>query len=217
MGKHSRIKPGSQQRRSTVGRVRHWAAELLLTLLAIFGVICAVAALAAWWFGISIMLFKTGSMSPEIPAGSMALVREIPAAEAEIGHVVTIDRDHGLPITHRVIRNDPDPQNPPAGRVIEMRGDANFAPDPLPYHVSEVREVIWSRAGWGQAIVTISRPEALGAIAIVAAAVVTWAFWPRGDDDNDNENEDYDEARASDDSGHHLTRSGEDAPTPDLH
>ena len=183
----SRHRLRAARERTGGSRLGKWTGEVVLTVLAVFGLVCAAAAVAAWTFGISIMLFKTGSMSPQIPAGSMALVREIPAAEAEIGDVITVDREHGLPITHRVIRNDPDPAAAPDGRIIEMRGDANFAPDPLPYHVSTVREVIWSRAGWGQAIVAISHPWALGGVTVLAAGIVTWAFWPRPEAKDDDE------------------------------
>ena len=47
-------------------------------------------------------MFKTGSMSPTITAGSVALVREIPASEINVGDVVTVDREDALPVTHRV-------------------------------------------------------------------------------------------------------------------
>lgn len=78
--------------RGWFGRILHWLSEALLTLLSIFGVLCIGAVIAAYFFGINIMMFKTGSMSPDIPAGSVALVREIPAAEAEVGDVVTVER-----------------------------------------------------------------------------------------------------------------------------
>ena len=156
-------------------------ADALLTLLAIFGVVCVGAVIAAWFFGINIMLFKTGSMAPSIPAGSVALVRTIPAAEAEIGDVVTVSRGEGkLPVTHRVISNEPDPENPPEGRVLQMKGDANPLPDPVDFQVSEVKEVFWSMPGGGNVVMLLSRPWVLGTVTLLAAGIVMWAFWPRG-------------------------------------
>lgn len=156
-------------------------ADALLTLLSVFGVVCIAAVIAAWYFGVNIMLFKTGSMSPTIPAGSVALVRTIPAAEAEIGDVVTVERGEGqMPITHRVLSNEPDPAAPPDGRIIEMQGDANPLPDAAPYHVSEVKRVFWSVPDGGEIIVFLAQPWVLGTVTLLAAGIVVWAFWPRG-------------------------------------
>lgn len=165
------------------GRRRGWAGvigEVLLTALAIFGVICAVAAIAAFALGVNIMIFRTGSMSPDIPAGSVALVREIPAAEADIGDVITVKRGDGqMPITHRVIANHADPENPPDGRIIEMQGDANPAPDPLPYRVEEVSRLFWSQPELGRVVVALGNPGVLAAVTVLSAFIVGWAFWPR--------------------------------------
>ena len=85
----------------------YWLAESVLTLLAMFGVLCVATVVAALLFDVRIMVFKTGSMSPDIPAGSVALVRMIPAEDAAIGDVTTVYREDQLPITHRVISNEP--------------------------------------------------------------------------------------------------------------
>ena len=161
-------------------RVGARLADALLTLLSVFGVVCIAAVIAAWYFGVNIMLFKTGSMSPTIPAGSVALVRTIPAAEAEIGDVVTVERGEGqMPITHRVLSNEPDPAAPPDGRIIEMQGDANPTPDPLPYRVDEVSLLFWSEPDLGKLVVRLGHPGVLGSVTVLASLLVGWAFWPR--------------------------------------
>ncbi|MFD5868262.1 signal peptidase I [Corynebacterium sp. NPDC060344] len=171
------------RKKSKVGK---FIAETVLTLLAIFGVICAGLAIAAWTMNIGIILFKTGSMAPEIPTGSMAIVRTIPAEQAQVGDVVTVERPNQMPITHRVTSNVPDPGQGADARIIEMKGDANPGPDPFPYHVTEVREVLWSKAGWGEYVVMLSQPWTMVVIVLLASAIVTWAFWPRGEDDEED-------------------------------
>lgn len=168
------------RKKSRAGRI---LGETVLTLLAVFGFICAALAIAAWTMNIGIILFKTGSMAPEIPAGSMSIVRTIPAEQAQIGDVVTVERPNQMPITHRVTSNapDPDPGRGPDARIIEMKGDANPGPDPFPYRVTEVREVLWAKAGWGEYVVLVSQPWVMVVIVLLASAIVTWAFWPRGD------------------------------------
>lgn len=172
---------GVEKRKKASGHrtALRWLGEVVLTALAAFGVLCVVAVIAAYAFGINIMMFKTGSMSPEIPAGSVALVRTIPAGEAEVGDVVTVERAGGLPITHRVISNEPDPENAPEGRIIQMQGDDNPHPDPFPYHVEEVKLLFWSRPDWGHHVARLADPRTLGLVTIVATVIVVWAFWPR--------------------------------------
>ena len=156
----------------------YWLAESVLTLLAMFGVLCVAAVVAALLFDVRIMVFKTGSMSPDIPAGSVALVRMIPAEDAAIGDVTTVYREAQLPITHRVISNEPDPENP-SGRIIEMKGDANDTPDIAPYKVDEVGKLFWSAPGLGKVVTTLSDPRIMLLITLLAGLIVGWAFWPR--------------------------------------
>lgn len=167
--------------RARRGKLLGWLGETILTLLAIFGVICIAAVIAAWVFGVNIMLFRTGSMAPDIPAGSVALVREIPAGEAEVGDVITVQRPEGLPVTHRVISNEPDPEGPSGSRIIEMQGDANELPDPFPYRASEVQRLFWSQPEWGHFFTRLADPVVLAGVTLLATVIVTWAFWPRGE------------------------------------
>ncbi|WP_223357941.1 hypothetical protein [Leifsonia sp. ZF2019] len=155
------------------------AGDALLTLASVAGALCILGAIAAAVFHITLILFSTGSMSPTIPAGAVALVREIPASEARVGDVVTVDRPGALPITHRVVSSQP----LGGGRVeLVLRGDANAENDPAPYNVSHVRLVIASVPGGAQVIAFFSNPLFLGGATLAATALVAWAFWPRGGD-----------------------------------
>ncbi|MGX7726864.1 signal peptidase I [Rhodococcus pyridinivorans] len=171
---HEPTKP----RRSLWSRVEN----ALLNLLAAGGVVCIGLVTAAFAFDISLILFKTGSMSPTIPQGSMSVVQRISADEIAVGDIVTVDREEGeLPVTHRVIAVHPQR----AGEaLIEMQGDANPNPDPGPYRVTEVRKVLWSVPGAAAVIVWFSDPWVLGGLTLAAAALVLWAFWPRESEDD---------------------------------
>lgn len=52
--------------------------ELALTVGAVAGLICVVAATASMLFGIKPLVFRSGSMSPEITTGSLALAVQCP-------------------------------------------------------------------------------------------------------------------------------------------
>ncbi|MFD6855995.1 signal peptidase I [Rhodococcus sp. NPDC060090] len=152
----------------------------VMNLLALGGVVCVVLVIAAVLLNISLIMFKTGSMSPTIPAGSLAVVQEISADDIAIGDVVTVDRPGELPVTHRVIAVHPQG----AGEaLIEMKGDANPGPDPGMYRVEQVRKVLWSVPDLAHAVVWLSNPYVLGSLTIGASALVLWAFWPRRTDD----------------------------------
>ncbi|MBH0007834.1 signal peptidase I [Salinibacterium sp. SWN1162] len=148
----------------------------LLTVAAAGGALCIVLVLLAVVFNITLIMFKTGSMSPTIPAGSLAVVKEIPAAEVAVGDVVTVDRLGALPITHRVTSvAAADGES----RSITMRGDANEADDAAPYLVDTVRIVLFSFPELAYLVSAASTPQMLGGITLGATLLVTWAFWPR--------------------------------------
>ncbi|MGO2860198.1 MAG: signal peptidase I [Brevibacterium sp.] len=180
-------------------RERRWGAWLgaaLLNVLAVLGVVCIVLVILSFIFNISIMMFKTGSMSPTIPAGSIAFVREIPAIEMEVGDVVTVDRGEGtLPVTHRVIVIDnPDESSGPVN--FEMQGDANDVKDPEPYTADTVRKVMFSVPGIAPIIQSWRNPFLLGGITIAASLLVVWAFWPRRTDEEDSPEDPIDDRRS---------------------
>ncbi|WP_262774884.1 signal peptidase I [Brevibacterium permense] len=158
----------------------------VLNILAVLGVVCIVLGILSFVFNISIIMFKTGSMSPTIPAGSASLVREIPAEEMEVGDIVTADRgEKVLPVTHRVTEIQSIDDS--TGAVtFEMKGDANAEKDPDPYTAETVRTVMFSIPGVAPILQQWRNPFLLGGITIAASLLVVWAFWPRRDEDDDN-------------------------------
>ena len=152
----------------------------ILNVAAVGGVLCIAWVVAALVLHLSLIMFRTGSMSPGIPAGSLALVREIPASEAHVGDVVTVDRPGLLPVTHRVVEVTA-PASAPAGTPAEivLKGDANPTVDPAPYRVSTVRIVLWSQPGLARAVVWLGHPAVIGSLTVATTALVTWMFWPR--------------------------------------
>lgn len=165
-----------------IRRIRHALAETGLNLAALGGLVALTLVALAFFFNISLIMFKTGSMSPTIPTGSLSLVREISAAEIKVGDVVTVDRDGKLPVTHRVTSETAVAAD--GTRSITLKGDANELEDPSPYSVSTVRLVLWSAPGLANVIVWFSNPLVLGSITLGASLLVIWAFWPRRVEDD---------------------------------
>ncbi|WP_216657263.1 signal peptidase I [Brevibacterium sp. CT2-23B] len=157
----------------------------VLNILAVLGVVCIVLVILSFVFNVSIIMFKTGSMSPTIPAGSASLVREIPAKDMKVGDIVTVDRgEKVLPVTHRITEIQRIDDS--TGAVtFEMKGDANAEKDPDPYTAETVRTVMFSVPGVAPILQQWRNPFLLGGITIAASLLVVWAFWPRRDEDDD--------------------------------
>lgn len=161
-------------RRREFGRM---LGDLALWIAAAAGVVCIVLVILAVTANITLILFRTGSMSPTIPAGSVAVVQRVDAAQVQVGDVVTVDREGELPVTHRVTSINPGASDPE--RIITMRGDANATDDPFPYTVTSVRTVLFSIPGIATVIAGMGDPWVLGGLTAGATVLVIWAFWPR--------------------------------------
>lgn len=157
---------------------RHPVKDAVLTLAGFCGLLCLVWLAASLAFGVSIVIFMTGSMAPTAPTGSGALVRSIAAADIKVGDVVTVQRvGTRLPVTHRVVSIAPDPDDA-ASRMLVLRGDANEVSDPFPYQVTEAKLVMVTIPGLGTLLVAARTPLVMGVLTLLVAALVLWAFWP---------------------------------------
>ncbi|WP_144874171.1 signal peptidase I [Microbacterium sp. 1.5R] len=152
-------------------------ADSALWIAAVAGAMCIALVVLALAAQVTLIMFRTGSMSPTIPAGSVAVVQRVPAADVGIGDIVTVDRPADLPITHRI--TSVADGSTPAERVLTLRGDANASDDPFPYAVTSVRRVLFSVPGAASVVVALGDPVALGALTVAATVLVVWAFWPR--------------------------------------
>ncbi|MGO4593054.1 S26 family signal peptidase [Leifsonia sp. 2TAF2] len=152
----------------------------LLTVAAAGGVLCLACVVAAVGFQLSLVMFRTGSMSPTIPAGSLALVHRIPTADARVGEVVTVDRPGALPVTHRVVSTSVPAGSPSGWARLVLKGDANPTVDAEPYDVGTVRTVLWSAPGLAYVVSWLGHPAVIGALTVAVAGLVAWTFWPAG-------------------------------------
>src|SRR5699024_646154 len=160
----------------TVGRIT----TTVLVLLAV--------GLVSWFIyarvtGASLIVFRTGSMSPAMPQGAMALTHPHPAADVHVGDVVTVRRPgSALPITHRVTQvslpSADDGLVSPELRELTLQGDANKTPDARPYVVREVRKVNFAVPEVGNALTVTQSPIGMGLLIVTLGGLVTWAFWP---------------------------------------
>ncbi|WP_328600012.1 signal peptidase I, partial [Rhodococcus sp. (in: high G+C Gram-positive bacteria)] len=157
MSRHTKMSPKA----STPRRIQ----EILLTLGALAGFACIALFIAGLAFGISPLIFKSGSMSPAINTGALAFARTVPASEIQVGDIVSVSDSQGTRITHRVESIDQQGNNL---SVAQLRGDANPIADPDPYVITEADRVFFSINRLGYVAVWLSGPSGLvlGAIAV---------------------------------------------------
>ncbi len=144
----------------------------------------SVASSASRWsgsrffFNVTLMMFKTGSMSPTIPAGSVALVREIPASEIQVGDVVTVARPDALPVTHRVTSVADGPTSRRAHHHDARRRERRGRPCAVHRLERAHRHGLAARARVRHRVV-LEPARARRRSSIAVAVLVTWSFWPR--------------------------------------
>lgn len=107
----------------------------LLNTGAVLGSLCLILTVLTLAFGLKPLIFSSGSMSPAIPTGSLALAVPMAAAEAQPGQVVSVLLADGVRLTHRVVSADSE-----SGLVL--KGDANPVSDLQPYRGTNVDKVV---------------------------------------------------------------------------
>lgn len=160
------------RRRWTAARVFGGVRSFVLTSFAVLGVACLVVFVGSMIFGVRPLVVVSGSMEPVLPVGSVVLSRSTPAAELEVGDIVTVERprDLGL-VTHRVVSATP---GDGGSTELVLRGDANSVDDPEPYVVSSAGRHVWHVPGLGHVALFLQTGGGLalaGAIALVLLAV----------------------------------------------
>ncbi len=146
------------------------AALIIVNIAAISGALVAVLALVAMFFGVRPLIFLTGSMSPHIRAGALALAAPVSGDQIEVGEVISTVRADGLRVTHRAVAID----EVQGEWHLRMQGDANMGPDTETYVVDETtRRVFWHANGLGRVVGEMGGTWAiLGAGGLAALALI---------------------------------------------
>lgn len=150
---------------TSLPRVRRTLRELVLTLGAVVGAVCLLLAAAVLVLDLRVLSFRSGSMAPTMPTGSLALARSVPAAELSQGDVVSVTTSAGSRVTHRIVEI----QHLGDRASLELRGDANQVSDAAPYLVGEADRVFFSVPFLGYAGALLTAPLGLFLLGLYAA------------------------------------------------
>jgi len=146
--------------------------SILLSLGAALGLSCLLAAAACVFLDIRPMVVTTGSMSPTIPAGSLAFAQEVAAGDAEVGDIVAVRRADGTRVMHRVVSAEPSGHQV----ALNLQGDANSTPDNEIYVVDRVLAVRFDVPWLGYPVNWLSTPWGLLGLGAVGCGLLVFAF-----------------------------------------
>ncbi|PZT94753.1 MAG: signal peptidase I [Gordonia sp. (in: high G+C Gram-positive bacteria)] len=156
-------------------RARKIITEAALTVGAIAGVLCVVAAVVSASFGLSPLVFRSNSMAPAIDVGDVAISRSVPAIDIRPGDIVSVSRADGTRITHRVVSIDARVGN---SATMTLRGDANNVNDPEPYTVTDADRVAFRVPGLGYVLTLFANPYSWAIAALLTLSLLFVAFRP---------------------------------------
>ena len=146
-------------------RVLGAARQVGLTLGAVVGTLCILAALAAVVLDVRPLVFRSGSMSPTIGTGALAIAQRVDASTLEVGQVVSVPTQAGERVTHRIQAV----QHQDGSAVLQLKGDANETPDAAPYVVTHADKVVFSVPWLGYAVGWAAGPTGLFVLGLYAA------------------------------------------------
>ncbi|WGX96522.1 signal peptidase I [Nocardioides sp. L-11A] len=119
------------------------AASGVGTLLLVLISLAALAAVLPSSLGLQRYVITGGSMTGTYDKGSVVFEREVPAADLQVGDVITyqppVSSGVTMLVTHRVIRITRDDEG---RQVLRTQGDANPDPDPWRFSLTSERQPV---------------------------------------------------------------------------
>lgn len=156
-----------------MAKSRQMMKESALNIGALLGVICFVFAVCAVFFGITPLIFRSGSMSPAIDTGSLALAHTVPASSLTVGDIVSINRTDGSRITHRVNKIQGSTGNSVS---VLLKGDANADVDADSYAITEADRV-FAHVPFGGYVATWTTTPFAWVLGAGLAAFLLYVAW----------------------------------------
>ena len=92
---------------------------------------CLLLAISSLLFGVKPIIFRSGSMAPAMPTGSLGIAHQVPAADLAVGDVVTVPYN-GTHVTHRIVEVTQGNE----AATLRLKGDANKSADAVAYRVT---------------------------------------------------------------------------------
>lgn len=155
-----------------MARVGHVLREAALWFGAAIGTVCLLVAVCAVGFGLTPLVFRSGSMAPGIPTGSLAIGVSTPASDLTVGDIVSVLWDETR-VTHRIVSIEA-----LGGQTyrLQTKGDANDMTDARPSVVTRADRVVWSAPGMGFLVEAASKPHTVFVVGVFVGVLLILAF-----------------------------------------
>ncbi len=129
-------KPAARSVAGWLGQVLAW-----IVILAVAGVL-VVSVLIPRFGGATPYTILTGSMRPQMPPGTLAVIKPVDTDSLGLGTVVTYQLESGEPavVTHRIVSVG---INGRGERVFTTQGDANESPDVKQVLPVQIKGKLW--------------------------------------------------------------------------
>lgn len=127
---------------------------VVVVLESLLAVVILSAAILTSMFGLGYVVLANDSMSPSLPAGTLAVTSTVDAASLEVGDVVTVPAHDGALATYRV--TELAPAATADARLVSVAVDG--APGSAALEVASVGRVVAAAPGLGTAVATAGTP-----------------------------------------------------------
>jgi signal peptidase I len=188
---------------SLAGRWGSRGGQLLLTLTAIVGGLCALLAVLAVVLGVRPIVFRSGSMEPAVGTGALGFSRSTAATDLKVGDIVTVTNAQRKTITHRIVAIGPLGDS----ATLRLKGDGNPVPDQEIYKVSKAPKLWFSVPDGGYVIAWFSKAPGSYLLGGYVVLMLMLAFRRREEGSSDDGSVVADEADP-------VTEPGTEAATP---
>lgn len=160
------------------GRPLRWLLRgIEWAVIAVMAVLLTACVLVPRIAGAEPYVVLTSSMEPELPPGTLVIVRPVDPGELHTGEVVTYQLHSGEPttVTHRVVGIGSDLTG---ALRFQTKGDANQSPDPELVRPVQIKGTVWYHVPYvGRAFVKVSSGERRLVEDVAVAALLAYAAW----------------------------------------
>ncbi|WP_311210657.1 MULTISPECIES: signal peptidase I [unclassified Aeromicrobium] len=147
------------------------------TVILAVGASLAVAVVVPRLAGATPYTVLTGSMRPELPPGTLVVVRPVDMDDISVGDTITYQLRSGEPtvVTHRVVGSG---VRADGTAVLTTRGDANQVSDARTVRQEQVRGRVWYAVPYlGRLSTALDPAQRRTAVHALAAGLLLYAGW----------------------------------------
>ncbi len=164
------------RRRAERFSIQRWFGQVLAwSVIGSVLLVLAVAVVVPRIAGATPYTILTGSMTPQMPPGTLVVVKPVHPDDISVGTVITYQLESGKPtvVTHRVVAQGFDLEG---NQSFTTQGDANDTPDEKPVIPEQIRGERWySVPHLGDISNTLNNAQRQVVLTVIVAGLLMYA------------------------------------------